>query len=100
LSIKLSGKLTKEDFGRFAPRLDRLIDEHGRLGILCEMHDVNGWDTGKEDIKFDVRHLDAIARLAFNCDKSSERAMASLKRPIAATAIRYFDENKVNEARE
>lgn len=43
LVVKMSGKLTKEDYREFVPGVERLIKQHGKLRILCEMHDFHGW---------------------------------------------------------
>ena len=34
LLVQASGKLTTEDYERFVPEVDRLIERHGRLSIL------------------------------------------------------------------
>ena len=41
-----------------------------------------------------------IERLAFVGDRSSEDGMAAFYKPFAATRIRYFDEDKTEEARQ
>ena len=66
LHVKASGKLTKESYETFAPLVDELIAEHGKLKILFEMHDFHGWTAGAlwEDIKFDFKHWRHIERLA------------------------------------
>ncbi len=34
LVIKLTGKLTKEDYEHFIPEVERLIKQHGRIRML------------------------------------------------------------------
>ena len=46
LVAKLSGKLTKEDYERFVPEVERLIKQHGKIRMLVQMHDFHGWSTG------------------------------------------------------
>ena len=39
LVVKLTGKLTKEDYEHFTP-------EVGKLRMLIQMHDFHGWTAG------------------------------------------------------
>ena len=42
LIVKLSGKLTKADYEHFVPEVERLIQQHGKLHMLVQMHDFHG----------------------------------------------------------
>ncbi len=50
LVIRLSGKLTTEDYQHFVPEVDRLIREHGKIRMLVHMHD---FPEEKADEAFD-----------------------------------------------
>ncbi len=43
LVINLTGKLTKDDYERFIPEVERLVKQHGKLRMLVQMHDFHGW---------------------------------------------------------
>ena len=66
LEVRASGKLSKEDYGHFVPVVEKLIQQHGKIRVLFQMHDFHGWEAGAlwEDIKFDVKHFRDIERLA------------------------------------
>jgi hypothetical protein len=100
LVVRLSGKLTKEDYEYFTPEVERLIQQFGRIRMLVEMHDFHGWSMGAlwEDIKFDLKHFTHIDRLAFVGDRKWEAGMAVFCRPFTTAAIRYFDESNLEEA--
>jgi SpoIIAA-like len=76
LVIKLTGKLAKEDYEQFAPEVDRLIKQHGKLRMLVQMHDFHGWTAGAlwQDIKFDLKHFRQIERLALVGEKTGSMA--------------------------
>jgi hypothetical protein len=101
LEIKISGKLSKEDYQRFVPQVEKLIKDHGKIRMLLEMHDFHGWEMGAlwEDIKFDVKHFGDIERLALVGDSKWEKGMAAFCKPFTKAKIQYFDESKANEAR-
>jgi hypothetical protein len=102
LNVKISGKLSKEDYQEFVPRVEKLIKDHGRIRILVAMHDFHGWEMGAlwEDIKFDVKHFGDIERLALVGDSKWEAGMAKFCKPFTKAKIEYFDETKAENARE
>src|SRR5579871_336602 len=94
LMAKISGKLTKEDYKHFGPEVERLIDGHGPIRVLCEMHDFHGWKMGAlwEDMKFDMKHFADIERLALVGERKWEKGMAVFCHPFTRATIHYFDE--------
>jgi len=100
LVIRLGGKLTKPDYERFVPEVERLIRRHGKVRMLIQMHDFHGWrlSTLWDDIKFDLKHLVHIERLALVGESKWEAGMAAFCKPFAAATVRYFDEAKSGES--
>jgi hypothetical protein len=101
LSVKISGKLSKEDYQRFVPDVERLIKDHGKIRILVQMHDFHGWELGAlwDDIKFDMKHFRDIERLALVGESKWEKGMAAFCKPFTTAKIQYFDETKLAEAK-
>jgi hypothetical protein len=102
LDITLSGKLVREDYEHFVPEVERLIQERGKLRILCRLKDFHGWTLSAmwEDIKFDWRHFSDIERVAFIGDKRWEAGMAVFCKPFTRATVRYFDAAEAVKAAE
>ena len=102
LSVKASGKLTKENYEEFGPKVEALIHQHGKIRVLMELEDFHGWSAGAlwEDIKFDVKHFRDIERLALVGEKQWEKGMAAFCKPFTTAEVRYFDRAQANDARE
>ena len=100
LTVRVIGKLTKEDYQRFVPEAENLIEEHGKVRILFQMHDFHGWQAGAlwEDIKFDLKHFKDIERLAMVGDTKWEAGMAAFCKPFTTAKIKYFDEKQLADA--
>lgn len=100
LSLKLAGKLTKEDYEHFLPVVGRLIDQHGKIRLLVQMHDFHGWTMSAmwEDIKFDWKHFNHLERLALVGERKWEAGMAMFCKPFTTATVRYFDEEHAEEA--
>jgi hypothetical protein len=100
LAIKVSGKLTRDDYEQFGPAMEQLIERHGKVRVLFEMHDFHGWDAGAlwEDVKFNAKHFRDIERLAMVGEKAWEQGMALFCTPFTTATIRYFDRSQAAEA--
>ena len=101
LVIHISGRVAKADYKPFVPEFERLLQQHGKLRVLFDMTDFDGWDADAlwEEIKFDVKHFADIERLAVVGDKKWHQAMANFCKPFTKATTRYFDHANDAEAR-
>lgn len=100
LEVHATGKLTKEDYERFVPEVERLINQHGRMDVMFEMSDFHGWEPGAvwEDTKFAFKHISDIRRLAVVGETKWQEWMTAVCRPFTKATIRYFDHSAVEDA--
>ncbi len=101
LEVQVSGKLGHEDYQDFVPKFEQLIKKHGKIRVLFEMVDFQGWNAGAlwDDIKFDLKHFSDIERLAIVGDRKWEHGMSVFCRPFTTAKIRYFHLANGDEAR-
>lgn len=95
-------KLTREDYDRLIPFLEKKIEESGKLRWYFEMEDFNGWEIGAlwQDFKFDVKHANDFERVAMVGDKSWQEWMSDLMKPFTSAEVRFFelrDQDKAHE---
>jgi len=97
----LTGKLVKEDYMHFVPAVDRLVEQHGKIRMLLEMHDFHGWTPGAlwEDTKFALHHYHDFERLAIIGEKKWQHGMATCCKPFTTAKVRYFGQSASDEAR-
>jgi hypothetical protein len=102
LIISVTGKLTREDYKSFVPKVEELIRKFGKIRVVFEMRDFHGWDAGAlwEDIKFDIRHFSDIESLALVGDKKWEKGMNIFCKPFTKAQIKYFDLTEIYKAYE
>jgi hypothetical protein len=100
VKITASGKLTKASYDFFIPELDNLVEKHGKIRLLFEMIEFQGWTLGAawEDLKFGCQHFNDIERIAIVGDRRWEKAMVALCRPFTRARIRYFDIDDLHDA--
>lgn len=101
IEVTASGKLTKEDYQRFVPEVERMVKQHGRIRVLFKMQDFHGWTASAlwQDIKFDLKHFSDIERLALVGEAQWEKGMATFCKPFTTAQIRYFDHDQTEDAR-
>lgn len=94
LRVRCTSKLSKDDYHRFTPMVEELMDQHGKIRILLELHDFHGWTAGAlwEDLKFDMKHFSDIERLAIVGETQWERGMAVFCKPFTSAKIRFFEQ--------
>jgi hypothetical protein len=101
LEVRVSGKLTHDDYQRLVPKFDHIAEHYGKTRVLFEMVDFHGWEAAAlwDDVTFDLRHFSEIERLAMVGDKKWEKGMSVFCRPFTTAQIRYFDRTTIDEAR-
>ncbi|MCA9124619.1 MAG: STAS/SEC14 domain-containing protein [Planctomycetaceae bacterium] len=93
LTVRATGKLEREDYHHFLPEFERLIQQHGKIRVLFDMHNFQGWKLGAiwEDVKFDVKHYNDIELLAVVGESEWEQWMAMFCLPFTTAKVKYFD---------
>jgi hypothetical protein len=101
LVARLTGKLETADYERFAPKLDELVEQHGKVRILAEMHEFHGWTAGAlwEDIKVAFKHYSDIERIAIVGETKWQKGMATFCKPFTKAEVRFFGLDEAVEAR-
>ncbi len=102
VEMRLSGRLSRQDYEEFIPRMERLINEHGKLDLLVLMHDFHGWDFGGlwEDTRFAFKHYGQIERIALVGETKWQKGMSFFCKPFTKAEIHYFDFGETDRARE
>jgi len=99
--IHVSGKLVVTDYEQFVPEFEHLFRQHGKLRVLFDMMGFHGWDAAAfwQDIKFDLKHITDIERLAMVGDNKWQQHLATFCMPFTKATVRYFDHTTAAAAR-
>ena len=102
LEVQASGKLSADDYSALEPGVESLIEASGKIKILFIMRDFHGWEVGAvwEDIKFAAKHCRDIEKIAMVGEKTWEKWMAAICKPFTMSAIKYFDADEEDAARQ
>ena len=99
--LRVSGKLTTDDYEIFVPELEKWIERHGKIRILFDMVEFHGWTVSAawEDLKLGFKHFSDIERIAMIGDKAWEHGMAAFCKPFTKAKVRYFDRADAEDAK-
>ena len=100
VGFRLTGKLHDDDYQLFVPHLDRAIQEQGKLRLLVQFHEFEGWDLHAlwDDIKFATTHCTKFERIAMVGDSKWEEWMAKICKPFTMAKIKYFETADIEKA--
>ena len=98
--FKASGKLTDADYQQFVPRLEKLIEEYGKISVFLELEDFHGWESKAiwDDFKLGQSHPYDFERIAIIGDKAWERWISLLAKPFTHARVRYFNRDEHDKA--
>ena len=101
LGFRLSGKLHDADYKTFVPVIDAAVAKEGKVRLLAQFHDFQGWDLHAlwDDICFATTHCLKIKRIALVGETSWEKWMAVVCKPFTMAKLRYFDVSQLDAAR-
>jgi hypothetical protein len=100
LITELRGMLTQDDLKHFLFEAERLIKKHGKIRMLCQIHDSHGWELGAfwEDAKFDATHFADIERLAIVGHQKWQNGLAMFCKQFTQAKVLHFDRSEFDQA--
>ncbi len=101
LEMMASGRLRKEDYKKFVPRFEQIVQEVGPLHILIRLEDLDGAEPAAlwEDLKFDSQHQNDMTKIAIVGNKDWQEWGTRLSKPFFKAEIRYFNDSELDDAR-
>jgi hypothetical protein len=100
LGIKLSGKLTDDEYKRFVTEVEKIISDKGTIKLLMIVDYPQDFDlkAAWDDSVFWVKHINDIERIAIVGQKGWEKWLEFLEHPFIKTEVRYYNISQLQEA--
>ena len=101
IEVRLSERITPQDYEQFLPVIDKEIDRCGRICLLVIMKDFQGWnvETGWEETKFMFSRFSKIDRVGIVSASGLQKWMAFFAKPFTMAEVKYFSNEQESEAR-
>lgn len=104
LGIKLTGKITHEDYIKtLIPESEELIDKYGKLKLLCVIGpEWDGYELGAmwDDAKFGISHWSDFSHIALVSDTDWIKRMSALFAPLTPAVVKIFPLEDINFAKD
>ncbi len=100
--VRIDGELTRDDYTRFVPWLDRRVtNAGGPVSFVVHAEDWDGWASLRAawaDLKMDTRFTGDVDRLAMVGDARWQEWLTKLSSPLVPTRVRWFDPSDADAA--
>ncbi len=99
--LRASGTLTTQDYDVAIPELENALElSQGKLRLLICLEDFQGWEIGAlwRDLKFDLKHLGDLGRIAVIGETTLEEWGTTLSAPFTKAKMRFFPTDQESEA--
>ena len=101
ITVRVSGKLTQQDYGDLIPAWRRLLVEHGTMRMLFIMENFHGWTPAAawDDLRFGTEHARKVERVAMVGEKKWQEWLTKIGSIfIMRDHVKYFDMANLAEA--
>lgn len=100
LTLTAGGRLTKEDYEQALPKMEELLEKHGRLRFLIKLENFSGFEPAAlwEDLRFDFKHRDEYGKIAIVGDKKWEEWGTKISKPFFESEVKFFEDEDKAEA--
>lgn len=102
IAIKASGELTREDYQRLQPLLDKTVKDHGTFNLYLEVEEIDKIKPQAlwEDFKSYFKYAGKVDKVAVVGDSKITKALAESTTPFVSGEVRYFDGSEFLKAKE
>jgi hypothetical protein len=102
VEIVLKGRVTTEEFEALVERLEAFIARYGRVRVLEVIEDFEGMDVGAfwQDVKFSLKHLQNVSRLAVVAEADTHNLWSRLVSPFTRCEVEHFPPGEEDAARD
>lgn len=92
VAVKISGKISEEDYEQLSPLIEQKISQHGNVKMLFELEDVENIDYGAmwEEMKFDAKNSGKINKVAIVGGRAQENLLSKVKSVLSSGETKYF----------
>lgn len=95
LSLKISGKLTHEDYQTITPMIDSALGSvtEPRINALIDATELEGWElrAAWDDFKLGLKHGSEFEKIAIFGNKKWQKTLSKIGTWFIAGEIKYFE---------
>ncbi len=96
VAIHAEGKITKNDYEKINPVIDKTLRENDHVKLFIEMDEVETIkpDAFIEDVKAYLKNFNKIEKVAVTGDSSWQKIISGITSPFISGKVKYFPKNQ------
>lgn len=103
LGFEISGKVTLDEEKAWIARLDKVLEEHGKVSVLAVLDEGAGWGVkaGIEDLQWIMKNMKKLDRIAIVSDSSVWKWLIAVDSQFAkmiGIGEKYFETSQIADA--
>ena len=100
IAIHAEGKITKSDYEKINPLIDKTVRENDHVKLYIEMDEVEAIkpDAFIEDVKTYLKNFNKIEKVAVTGDSSWQKIISGNTSPFISGKVKYFPKDQLIKA--
>ena len=91
IGVSIEGKITREDYDKFRPILERKIANYGKVNAVFVVHDIEKiTPQAILDDKMDIKHANDFYKVAIVGDDDKWEKLTRMSKPFTSAEVRFF----------
>lgn len=101
VAIHAEGRITKNDYEKINPLIDKTVRENDRVKLFIELEEVEAVkpEAFIEDVKTYLHNYNKIEKVAVTGDSNWQKIISGIAGPFISGKVKYFPKSQVYEAR-
>jgi hypothetical protein len=99
LELDVRDEMNERAAHDFVSKAESIIKEHGSVGLLVHVHDVEGWTPHSLWNELDAKHYHDVFRLAIVGKDPDQAGVADISKPFTAADVKFYREDEIAAAR-
>ena len=100
IAIHAAGKITKNDYEKINPLIDKTVRENNHVKLYLELDEVEAIkpDAFIEDVKTYLKNFNKIEKVAVTGDSNWQKIISGISSPFVSGKVKYFPKNQALKA--
>ncbi len=100
IAILVEGKITKSDYEKINPLIDKTVRDYGKVRFFIQMNDVDAMEPAAfaKDVKIYLNNFNKIEKVAVTGDSNWQKMIAGITSPFISGKVKHFPKSQIVEA--
>lgn len=100
IAIHVEGKITKSDYEKINPLIDKTVREYNHVKLFIELDEIEGIEPEAflKDVKIYLNNFNKIEKVAVIGDNNWQKIISGITSPFISGKVKYFTKHQLLKA--